>query len=322
MTGASQGGSTERTPSGASGSTAKQASGGTSSRDSTAKQSNGGADEEGSTNAAGGQPPSSSTSWTTGGAKSTTPTASAGGAAPGSDSNTYSTTGGRSFGIGGKSAVAGAGGTSASTGGRSSTGGTSSKSSNTFGTSTKTSSSGGTNAGGTSNSGSVTTTPDEVAEAYVDATNAVRAGVTKPSNYVGTWEPLPAVTWSDTVAASAQQWVDHLAATSCSLEHEQQHTYGENLAMGGSTDKSYVMSPEAAVEGWAGEADNWTYSAKFAACSGCSSDQEYGHYTQLVWRKSVVIGCGSAQCKSGNFYFTVIGCRYSPPGNYLGEPVF
>lgn len=148
------------------------------------------------------------------------------------------------------------------------------------------------------------------AEEFVSATNAVRAAVTQPTNYTGTWTPLPNVTWSVAVAASAQAWADHLAqANNCGLEHEDQNTYGENLAAGSN------LSPSAAVEMWAGEKDKYTWSAKYSMADFNAGS---GHYTQLVWRTSIQIGCGSATCGRS----VVISCRYSPPGNMIGTPVY
>jgi pathogenesis-related protein 1 len=153
--------------------------------------------------------------------------------------------------------------------------------------------------------GSGTTSPD--ARAYVDAHNAVRAAVEEPAGYAGIWEPLPSVSWSETAAAGAQQWADHLAVDlECRLEHAKDTGYGENLAMGTN------VGAERAVEMWASEKDNYTYEKSYAF------SPDTGHYTQIVWRKSVRIGCASAKCSRS----TVVVCRYEPPGNFLGAEIF
>lgn len=145
---------------------------------------------------------------------------------------------------------------------------------------------------------------------YVDAINAVRAAVTAPAGYSGTWTPLSNVAWSDTVAASAQTWANNLAANdNCGLQHESQNTYGENLAMGTN------LTPAQAVGLWAQEKSLYTWSPTY---SMADFDAGSGHYTQLVWRTSTQVGCGSATCGRN----VVISCRFSPPGNYIGEAVY
>jgi len=167
-----------------------------------------------------------------------------------------------------------------------------------------------TSTGGASSSAPSGSTLSATAAEYVTATNAVRAAVTEPASYTLTWVPLPNVTWSDTVAASAQAWADHLAqVNNCGLEHETQNAYGENLAAGSN------LSPTQAVNMWAGEANLYTWSAKYTMNDFNAGS---GHYTQLVWRKSIQIGCGSATCGRS----VVISCRYSPPGNMIGAAVY
>lgn len=165
---------------------------------------------------------------------------------------------------------------------------------------------GTTAAGGAAGSG--TGTLSAAAQEYVDAHNAIRAAVTKPDNYTGTWVPLPNVTWSDTVAASAQAWVNKLRdEQNCGLVHEGSGTgYGENLASGTN------LSPTAAVNLWAGEKSKYTWSATYTVADFNAGS---GHYTQVVWRKSTQIGCASATCGTNR---VVISCRYSPPGNVTG----
>jgi pathogenesis-related protein 1 len=99
------------------------------------------------------------------------------------------------------------------------------------------------------------------------------------------------------------------ANNNCGLEHEAQSPYGENLAMG------TKLTPQAAVDMWAGEKSKYTWSATYTMADFNAGS---GHYTQLVWRTSIQIGCGSATC--GNV--VVISCRYSAPGNYIGKAVY
>jgi uncharacterized protein YkwD len=152
--------------------------------------------------------------------------------------------------------------------------------------------------GGTAQSGGGT------AADYVNAHNVVRAAVVEPANYPGTWEPLPPVTWSDSIAATAQAWAEQLAANGCTLQHATGTGYGENLVMGSR------LTPQGAVDVWSGEAKNYTYSSSYQFSDAT------GHYTQLVWRATTQIGCGSAACSNGN---VIVCCRYSPPGNVLNQ---
>jgi hypothetical protein len=40
-----------------------------------------------------------------------------------------------------------------------------------------------------------------------------------------------------------------------------------------------------------------------------------GHYTQMVWKNTKEVGCGTAS----NDNLVVLVCRYSPSGNQLGQ---
>ena len=108
---------------------------------------------------------------------------------------------------------------------------------------------------------------------------------------------VPELTWSAEVAASAQQW-----AEGCSMSHSSGSGYGENLAWG--TD----VSAQSAVDMWSGEASSYDYSNPGFSMSA-------GHFTQVIWRGTTQLGCGSATCNGETFWV----CRYSPPGNYEGE---
>ena len=233
---------------------------------------------------------------------------SGGGTAPGQGEGTAGATGTVPEGGSGEAGQTGGGGQAGSTGEAGQAGARSSAAAGAGGASTS-KPTGGTASGGktASSSGS---SGNAVANQYVDAINAVRSAVSQPANYTGTWAPLPEVVWSDTVAASAQAWANNLAANqSCNLVHESQNTYGENLAMGTN------LTPKQAVDMWAGEKSLYTWSPSYSMADFNAGS---GHYTQLVWRKSTQVGCGSATCARS----VVISCRFSPPGNVIGQAVF
>src|SRR5579872_42552 len=142
------------------------------------------------------------------------------------------------------------------------------------------------------------------------AHNAVRAKVmTTPA--------LPMVTWSQTVADYAQQWATMLASnpSTCTAPvHRSQSelgpkNYGENLAafFGGGFGVSQggnLSTAQQAVDSWASEVMCWTYGA-FMTSDQCNTScyqnlhsDGCGHYTQIVWRSSIEIGCGVATCTS------------------------
>ena len=148
--------------------------------------------------------------------------------------------------------------------------------------------------------------PVDSAQAFVDAHNAVRAGVGKPAGYSRAWSPLPPLAWSEEVAASAQEWADHLREDNkCKLVHSDTR-YGENLAMGKDLDIAN------AVGMWASEGKRFRYSPVY------EFDIPTGHYSQVVWRTTTHVGCGMTKCGRT----AVVVCRYSPAGNRIGKAPF
>ena len=122
--------------------------------------------------------------------------------------------------------------------------------------------------------------------------------------------PLPTMSWDATVAAAAQTWADQ-----CNFSHNTAG-YGQNLyASAGSG----APSPSAVVTNWVSEVAAYDYSAN--TCSGTC-----GHYTQVVWRSSIKLGCGFKACSTNtpfgaqfpNWYIVV--CNYSPAGNNGSRP--
>jgi len=110
-----------------------------------------------------------------------------------------------------------------------------------------------------------------------------------------------ALTWSDTLASTAQAW-----AQKCVWKHSEGQ-YGENLAAGIGLDIPY------AIKMWTDEQSQYD-----------SSNPQASHYTQVVWKNTKELGCAVVSCNlsifdpsfgPANYYV----CEYNPPGNVVGE---
>ncbi|XP_022973608.1 basic form of pathogenesis-related protein 1-like [Cucurbita maxima] len=110
--------------------------------------------------------------------------------------------------------------------------------------------------------------------------------------------------WSNTVAAYAQAYAEKRKGD-CAMIHST-GPYGENIAAGYYPE----FTGADAVKLWANEKPLYDHASN--KCVG----GECGHYTQMVWRSSVRLGCATVPCKA-NSQFVV--CNYDPPGNYIGE---
>ncbi|XP_023554792.1 pathogenesis-related protein 1-like [Cucurbita pepo subsp. pepo] len=132
----------------------------------------------------------------------------------------------------------------------------------------------------------------DMSQDFVDAHNAARAQV-----------GVGPIQWDETVANYARQYANQ-RAKDCQMVHSN-GPYGENLA-GSSAD----LSCTDAVQMWVNEKQFYDYNSN--SCLG----NECRHYTQVVWSKSVRIGCATVRCNSGGTFIT---CNYDPPGNYEGQ---
>ncbi|WOH04839.1 hypothetical protein DCAR_0624251 [Daucus carota subsp. sativus] len=127
---------------------------------------------------------------------------------------------------------------------------------------------------------------------YLDAHNKARAEV-----------GVGPMTWDVTVAAYALNYTN-LRARDCNLIHSNGR-YGENLAKGTGS-----FTGTDAVELWINEKIYYNN-----ASNTCARDQVCGHYTQVVWRSSIRLGCARVLCSNGLWWF--VTCSYDPPGNII-----
>ncbi len=153
--------------------------------------------------------------------------------------------------------------------------------------------------------------PTDFANEMLSAHNAVRAAPSPAPS-----PPLPPLGWSAAVAGEAQSW-----AGGCTYAHDPQlasKSLGQNIA---ATAPAGFYSASQVVDLWASEAQYYAY-----ASNTCAASQQCGHYTQIVWRWTVALGCAHVVCPAAQSPFGGATptdwdywvCDYAPPGNVVG----
>jgi len=127
-----------------------------------------------------------------------------------------------------------------------------------------------------------------------------------------------ALSWSATLAATAQTYADRVKATqNCGLVHSKAAGLGENLywasaiAYSNGSSEIQTITSGRVVDSWAGEKANYAYGT-----NSCAPGKACGHYTQVVWKNTTQLGCGRAICNDKSQVWV---CNYLPAGNYVGQ---
>jgi hypothetical protein len=141
---------------------------------------------------------------------------------------------------------------------------------------------------------------------FVAAHNAARSGTLNPPP-----DPtLPLVSWDNVLADSAYDYLSRCPGGNTALAPHNANRTSDYKALGGTDsvgENIYAgtssVSPTAAVNTWMSEASKYDYTA--------NNIGEAGHYTQVVWRASVRIGCAIVNCPNYQYSNTVL-CDYAP----------
>ncbi|KAG8645737.1 pathogenesis-related leaf protein 6 [Manihot esculenta] len=76
--------------------------------------------------------------------------------------------------------------------------------------------------------------------------------------------------------------------------------------------KANALTGLEAVSAWVSEGIFYNYITNLCIGGVCK------HYTQVIWKSSVNVGCFRTQCLN-NLNLWIVGCQYSPPGNIPGQ---
>ncbi|KAJ5538706.1 PR-1-like protein [Penicillium frequentans] len=121
---------------------------------------------------------------------------------------------------------------------------------------------------------------------------------------------VPNMSWNQTLADAATSWADQ-----CDFAHNTTMLaggYGQNLA---------ASSPTASIS--VHISDYW-YNGEMPLYAGLYGEAEpsgtgFGHFTQVVWKDSTSVGCGTVDCTSSSLGMWYTVCNYWPAGNWVGE---
>lgn len=131
-------------------------------------------------------------------------------------------------------------------------------------------------------------------------------GITERHNYWRTQLKISPLEWSNEIALQAKTYASQLAKNGCQLKHDPNNELGENLyAMYGGN-----ATPIDAIDSWANERLNYDLKS-----NTCLPGKVCGHYTQVIWENSKLVGCAVAN----GIDCQVWVCRYDPPGNWVGQ---
>lgn len=141
-----------------------------------------------------------------------------------------------------------------------------------------------------------------ITTSYVVVAQNTREAVLEAHNKARAEVGVDPLEWDESLEDYARSYAEK-RAEDCKMEHSG-GPYGENLAEGSPVD--WVT----AVKYWVAEKADYDYNSN--SCKGAMC----GHYTQVVWRDSMLVGCASSKCKSGADY---VVCTYDPAGNFVGD---
>jgi len=141
---------------------------------------------------------------------------------------------------------------------------------------------------------------------------------------------LQPLTWSAELATFAQAWADTLKGTkACAPAHRAPNR--RDLAGKQTGENIYWQSQAYADDGspagglpfradgnkvagaWAGEKPSWNFARR-----SCAPGAICGHYTQMTWKSTTIVGCGRASCGASEVWV----CNYLPAGNFEGQNPF
>jgi hypothetical protein len=132
---------------------------------------------------------------------------------------------------------------------------------------------------------------------------------------------VPPLVWNNSLAAGAQTWAEHVSQTGAfahATDAEKGGFFGESIA-GFDWSDGPTAAPDGGTSLIVAEKSNYVPGTPINSGTIGPNGGVYGHYTQMVWRNTQEVGCGAAPPGAGRLPYSILVCRYNPPGNIGGQ---
>jgi len=157
--------------------------------------------------------------------------------------------------------------------------------------------------------------PSVVAAASFQSEKSFSARVLAMHNRERAAVGAPPLAWDPALATAAASYGPALAARGRLAHSPRESRPGqrENLAMGSSSHYGF----EDLVGFWVEEKRHFQ-PGLFPHVSRTGQWKDVAHYTQMIWKGTTNVGCALHEGSDRSYLI----CRYSPPGNADGRPVY
>ena len=159
----------------------------------------------------------------------------------------------------------------------------------------------------------------------IETHNELRNQIATQTNKIG--PKLPFATnivqayYSMDLHEKAQKWADGKKFMHSSSSYRKQPDFhcGENLYMSMSSGSVPKKDWKKAIMAWWGEIKDMGGKSVDSFASG---GPVTGHFTQLIWAHSYIIGCGYVMFTKGGWDTQIHVCQYGMVGNIMGMPIY
>lgn len=159
----------------------------------------------------------------------------------------------------------------------------------------------------------------------IDTHNKLRNEIALQTNKIG--PKLPFATnmiqtyYSTDVHDKAQKWADGQKFMHSTSKYRKQPNFpcGENLYMSMVSGMQPKKDWKKAVNEWYSEIKNMGGKSVDSFASG---GPVTGHFTQVIWAHSYIIGCGFKKYNKGGWITSLYVCQYGPVGNIMGMKIY
>nr|CAD7568113.1 unnamed protein product [Timema californicum] len=164
-------------------------------------------------------------------------------------------------------------------------------------------------------------------DAIVNEHNRLRNIVALGKESRGSPGPQPSaanmnkISWDDELAGIAQRWVDQ-----CQIDHDscrrcERFNVGQNICMSGST-IHHRFDPSSQVRAFYDEVKYFNRTDVNCFNIPEPNSEVVGHYTQVVWADTTLVGCGLIYYPDGVWNIYYMACNYGPAGNIIGDSLY